>query len=63
MGHLYQGWKGVVSTALGGLIIAGLYVLTGNLLVPMVAHATANLRALLIFWKGSGQQATTAEAA
>jgi len=63
MAHLYQGWKGVVSTAFVGLIFAGLYVLTGNLLVPVVAHATADLRALLIFWRGSGQQATTAGAA
>ena len=63
MGHLYQGWKGVTSTAIGGLVLAGFYVLTGSLLVPMVAHATADLRALLIFWNRGNQQATTATAA
>ncbi|MGA8271760.1 MAG: CPBP family intramembrane glutamic endopeptidase, partial [Candidatus Sulfotelmatobacter sp.] len=53
---LYQGWKGILSTGLVGLILAGLYVLTGNLLVPMVVHATADLRAALIFWKAPEQQ-------
>jgi len=56
MAHLYQGWKGILSTGLVGLILAGLYVLTGNLLVPMVVHATADLRAALIFWKAPEQQ-------
>lgn len=63
MGHLYQGWKGVLSTGLVGLVFAGLYMLTGNLLLPMVVHATVDLRALLIFWKGSSQRTTVAEAA
>jgi uncharacterized protein len=60
LGHLYQGWKGVVGTALVGLIMAGLYLLTGNLLVPVIAHATTDLRALLIFWNGIDQQAMSA---
>lgn len=63
MGHLYQGWKGILSTGLVGLIFAILYVLTGNLVVSVVVHATTDLRALLIFWRISGQQATAAEAA
>jgi membrane protease YdiL (CAAX protease family) len=63
MGHLYQGWKGVVSTGIVGLMMAGLYVLTGNLLVPVVAHATADLRVLLIFWTGPERQETAAQAA
>ena len=63
MGHLYQGWKGILSTGLVGLVFAGLYVLTGNLLVPIVVHATMDLRALLIFWTGSDQQATATAAA
>jgi membrane protease YdiL (CAAX protease family) len=63
IGHLYQGWKGIVSTGLVGLVMAGLYALTGNLLVPMFVHAATDLRALLIFWNGSSQPAGTAEAA
>ena len=63
MGHLYQGWKGILSTGLVGLIFAGIYVLTGNLLAPMVVHASMDLRALLIFWIGSDQPATVVQAA
>lgn len=63
MGHLYQGWKGILSTAFVGLVFAVLYVLTGNLLAPMIVHATMDLRALLIFWTGSDQQATAPAAA
>jgi len=63
MAHLYQGWKGMLSTAFAGLVFAGLYVLTGNLLVPMVVHATMDLRALLIFWMGNDHQATAEAAA
>lgn len=63
MGHLYQGWKGVLSTGVVGLVFASLYMLTGNLLLPMIVHAATDSRALLIFWKGHDQQATAAEAA
>ena len=61
-GHLYQGWKGVLSTGLVGLVFAFLYVLTGNLFAPMVLHAATDLRGLLIFWIGSNQQAPAAAA-
>ena len=60
--HLYQGWKGILSTSIVGLITAGLYLLTGNLLVPMVFHASADLRALLIFWPSAPPAASAAEA-
>lgn len=63
MGHLYQGWKGIVSTGIVGMVMAGLYVLTGNLVVPMTVHATTDLRALLIFWHGPERQEAAVEAA
>lgn len=47
--HFYQGWRGMVSTGAAGLLLAGLYVASGNLLLPIVAHIVANLRVLLIF--------------
>ena len=50
VGHIYQGLKGVGVTALAGLIMATLFVATGNLLVPMVVHSAGNMRALIIFW-------------
>jgi len=48
LAHIYQGWRGVVSTGVAGLVLGGLYALSGNLLVPIVAHVMANLRLLLI---------------
>ena len=48
-GHLYQGAKGVLSTGIAGPIMAALYLVCGNLLLPVVAHIAANMRVLLIF--------------
>lgn len=48
LGHLYQGWKGVISTGIVGFVLAILYVFTGSLVVPMVVHAIIDLRVLLI---------------
>jgi len=50
MAHLYQGWQGVLKTGAGGLILAGLYVLTGSLFLPMLVHAAMDLQVPLIFW-------------
>ncbi len=46
--HLYQGASGVASTTLSGVIFALLFLLTGNLLLPMVVHAVCDLRLLLL---------------
>jgi uncharacterized protein len=54
IGHLYQGWKGMLPTGVAGLILAGLYVLSGNLLLPIVAHVIGNMRVLLILQPGAG---------
>ncbi len=48
LAHIYQGWRGVASTGVAGLIMGGLYALSGNLVAPIVAHIMANLRLLLI---------------
>jgi uncharacterized protein len=56
MGHLYQGWKGIASTGIAGLIMAGLFLLNGNLLLPMIVHAVGDLRVLLIFGSKSGPE-------
>jgi membrane protease YdiL (CAAX protease family) len=39
LGHLYQGSKGLLQTAGVGLIMAGLYVLTGSIWIPIFVHA------------------------
>jgi len=49
LGHLYQGWKGVVGSGIVGLLVAGLYLMTGSLLLPVLIHAAMDSRVLLIF--------------
>lgn len=44
--HLYQGLPGMVAASILGLVLALLYLATGNLLLPMVLHALIDLRAL-----------------
>ncbi len=39
LAHLYQGAAGVAKTAIIGLLLALLYLLTGSLWLPIVAHA------------------------
>ena len=59
--HLYQGWRGVAASGVSGVILAGLYVLGGGLLLPIVFHATGNMRALLIFRPGTTSVTMTQE--
>lgn len=49
LAHIYQGWKGTISTGILGLILAGLYLMTGSLLLPIVVHAALDSRILLMF--------------
>ncbi len=42
-GHLYQGIGGALRTFLTGLVLAGLYLLTGSLWVPILLHAVVDL--------------------
>jgi len=46
--HGYQGWKGMLQTGFLALVFTLLFVLAGNLWVPMIAHALLDLRLLLI---------------
>lgn len=48
LAHWYQGWTGIVSTALVGGVMASLYLSTGSLLVPMILHTLFDLRVLLL---------------
>jgi membrane protease YdiL (CAAX protease family) len=49
LAHIYQGKSGAIGTGIVGLVLAGLYLLTGSLLLPVVIHALMDARALLIF--------------
>lgn len=46
--HLYQGAAGAASTVVIGFFFGLLFLLTGNLLLPMLFHAVMDLRILLI---------------
>jgi len=48
LGHLYQGVKGAFGSAAVGFLLFLLFLGTGNLLWPMVLHALADLRVLLV---------------
>jgi membrane protease YdiL (CAAX protease family) len=48
MNHLYGGVGGVVGSAIGGFLLGLLFLLGGNLLLPIILHAVIDLRMLLI---------------
>jgi membrane protease YdiL (CAAX protease family) len=48
LAHTYQGVLGVLFTGLAGYWLAGLFVVTGSLLLPIVVHALVDLRLLLV---------------
>jgi membrane protease YdiL (CAAX protease family) len=43
LGHAYQGVSGFLKTGAVGLVMAGLYLLTGSILVPIVLHAALDV--------------------
>jgi membrane protease YdiL (CAAX protease family) len=49
LAHIYQGWKPAIGTGVLGLILAGLYLWSGSLLLPVLIHAAVDWRVLLIF--------------
>jgi membrane protease YdiL (CAAX protease family) len=49
LAHIYQGWAGAAAAGTLGLVLAGLYLLTGSLFLPMAIHALVDMRVLLIF--------------
>ncbi len=48
LAHAYQGWRGVLATAVVGLLLSVLYLGTGNLLLPMLVHTLIDLHVLLL---------------
>lgn len=49
LAHIYQGWKPAVGAGILGLALAGLYLMSGSLLLPVLVHAAVDWRVLLIF--------------
>ena len=52
IGHLYQGIAGAVQTVVIGFVLGILFLLTGNLLLPIVVHAVMDLRVLAMLPEG-----------
>ncbi|MCW2699511.1 MAG: amino terminal protease family [Blastococcus sp.] len=48
LAHAYQGLTGVITTGVLGGVMAGLYLSTGSLLVPVLLHVAIDLRFLLV---------------
>jgi membrane protease YdiL (CAAX protease family) len=48
LAHAYQGVSGIVTTGVLGGVLAGLYLATGSLVLPIVLHAAIDLRFLLV---------------
>jgi membrane protease YdiL (CAAX protease family) len=57
IGHLYQGVAGGVQTAVIGFLFGAMFVMTGGLLVPIVAHAVMDLRVLAMLPVGFESEA------
>ena len=51
LGHLYQGWRGALSTAAVGLVLGTLYALSGSLWWIMALHALIDLQYCIVGWK------------
>jgi uncharacterized protein len=53
IGHLYQGVKPAAATVVLGFALGCVFVVTGSLLIPIVAHALLDLRVLVLLPAGS----------
>jgi membrane protease YdiL (CAAX protease family) len=53
LGHLYQGWSGVISTGASGLLFGALYLASGRKLLPaMLAHMTLDAIGITALYLG-----------
>lgn len=52
VGHLYQGAGGGISSAALGFVLGAIFVITGNLIPAIVAHAVIDLRVLAMVPEG-----------
>jgi uncharacterized protein len=49
-GHYLQGVQGIVIAAIYGFFFGMIYILSGSLIAPIVAHGTYDTLALLAYW-------------
>lgn len=48
--HLYQGWKGMLTSGIMGLLLGALYRATGSLYLPIAVHVLIDLNLLGTSW-------------
>lgn len=58
LAHLYQGGSGILKTGGLGVLLGGLYWLTGSLWAPMLLHAVIDLNSGWIGWRVMQDEAT-----
>ncbi|MGO9340758.1 MAG: CPBP family intramembrane glutamic endopeptidase [Terracidiphilus sp.] len=54
--HIYQGKLGMIKTGVAGLAFGGLFLLTGNLLLPMLLHTAIDLQTVFVLRPAKTQQ-------
>lgn len=48
--HIYLGWQEMLRTGVMGAIFCGIYIFTGNIIVPMILHVFIDVYSGLIFY-------------
>lgn len=54
LGHAYQGWKGMLSTTIGGLALGLVFLLSGSLIPGVILHALMDLQVAYVLRPLSG---------
>jgi membrane protease YdiL (CAAX protease family) len=55
LGHYIQGAQGVLVAAIYGFVFGIIYILSGSLTAPIVAHSAYDTLALIAYWFSSGR--------
>lgn len=51
VGHLYQGWKGILSSTLFGLLLGKIYQMEGSIVYPIILHLIFNSTIIALAYK------------
>ncbi|MGD0631083.1 MAG: CPBP family intramembrane glutamic endopeptidase [Terracidiphilus sp.] len=54
--HIYQGKLGMLKTGIAGLAFGGLFLLTGNLLLPILLHIAIDMQTVVVLRPANTQQ-------
>ncbi len=51
IGHLYQGWKGILGSFAAGLVLGKIYMLTETIFYPIILHLFVNLTVVVLAFR------------